>query len=341
MKTGPENRITDVSGLYVGNADDELLKSGTTVLTGDVPFNAAVDVRGGAPGTRETDLLAPDKLVSAIDAIVLSGGSAFGLDAAGGVMDELRDNGRGFQVADVRVPLVSAAIVFDLLNGGDKQWKRNPYPELGRQALMNASADFTLGSHGAGAGATTINLKGGLGSASVAMPDGTMIGALVVVNARGSVVAGDKGQFWAAPFELGGEFGGRGICTDLAAMHLTSDGLPAGLSDESTALQEKPGANTTIAIVATDAALNTSQLKRFATVSHDGLARSIVPAHTLFDGDLVFSVSTKTEGSVDPATEAALGHAASVCLSRAVARGVYEASAATGDLLPCWHDKYL
>ncbi len=305
------------------------------MLTADKPFNASVDVRGGAPGTRETDLLAPDKLVSAIDAIVLSGGSAFGLDSAGGVMDELRNKGRGYEVADVRVPLVSAAIIFDLLNGGEKQWQRNPYPELGRQALQNATTEFALGSHGAGIGATTANLKGGLGSASILMPDGTMIGALVVVNARGSVVAGEKGQFWAAPFEVGNEFGDHGICAERVEMHLTSDGLPIG-SPSSTA-----GTNTTIAIVATDAALNTSQLKRVATVSHDGLARSIMPAHTLFDGDLVFAVSTGVAAVDDPATEAALGHAASVCLARAVARGVYEARSADGDVFPCWCDRYL
>lgn len=319
-----------MSGLYVGNAEDENLKSGTTVLYGDKPFAASVDVRGGAPGTRETDLLAADKLVQAIDSIVLSGGSAFGLEAAGGVMDELHRRGRGFQVAEVHVPLVSAAIIFDLLNGGDKQWTSNPYPELGRLAMQNAAIDFALGSFGAGTGATTANLKGGLGSASVKMPDGSMIGALVVVNARGSVVAADSGQFWAAPFEHSGEFGNYGICTNPSEYNLIADGLA-----------ETPGSNTTIAIVATDAPLNTSQLKRLATVSHDGLARAIVPAHTLFDGDLVFSLSTNETGSVDPATEATLGHAASVCLSRAIARGVYEASSSARDTLPCWQEKYL
>lgn len=331
IKTGPKNLITDISGLYVGNAENQDLKSGTTVLLGDNPFNAAVDVRGGAPGTRETDLLAPDKLVSAIDSLVLSGGSAFGLEAAGGVMDELHKTGRGFAVADVRVPLVSAAIIFDLLNGGNKAWNVNPYPELGRRAMQNTAADFSLGSHGAGTGATTANLKGGLGSASIVMPNGCTVGALVVVNARGSVVTGKQGQFWAAPFEMDDEFGDRGICTERSDTQLTSDG----------SLDDTAGANTTIAIVATDAALTVSQLKRLATVSHDGLSRAIVPAHTLFDGDLVFSVSTQTEGSVDPTTEAALGHAASICLSRAVARGVYEASAASDDVMPCWRDQYL
>jgi len=298
-------------------------------------------VRGGAPGTRETDLLASDKLVDAIDAIVLSGGSAFGLDAAGGVMDELHRAGRGFEVADVRVPLVSSAIIFDLLNGGDKNWSENPYPNLGRKAFGNAADDttgsmagravseFALGTVGAGAGATTANLKGGLGSASLVMSDGVTVGALVVVNARGSVITGDNGNFWAAPFEQGGEFGDHGICSQPANHSL----FMGGLSEDS-------GASTTIAIVATDASLSSSQLKRLATVSHDGLARAIVPAHTLFDGDLVYAVSTYTAGKPAPAAEAALGHAAAVCLSRAIARGVYEAHATETDLLPCWQDKF-
>jgi len=269
-------------------------------------------VRGGAPGTRETDLLASDKLVDAIDAIVLSGGSAFGLDASGGVMDELHRAGRGFEVADVRVPLVSSAIIFDLLNGGKKNWSANPYPDLGRKAFRNAAGDtigsetssvlseFALGTVGAGAGATTANLKGGLGSASIVMPDGVTVGALVVVNARGSVIAGDSGHFWAAPFEKDSEFGNHGICSQRVDHLLDSEGL----SDDS-------GASTTIAVVATDAALSSSQLKRLATVSHDGLARAIVPAHTLFDGDLVYAVSTDTAVKPTPA-----------------------------DLLPCWQDKF-
>jgi len=341
MKSGPHNLITDIPGLLVGNADDTTLKSGSTVLFADKPFYAAVDVRGGAPGTRETDLLAPDKLVQRIDAISLSGGSAFGLDAASGVMQELHQAGRGFEVEDVRVPLVSAAIVFDLLNGGNKNWTDSPYKQLGRQAMLAASTEpFALGSHGAGSGANTANLKGGLGSASVVMPDGHLVGALVVVNARGSVVtpaAGGTGNvseyFWASAFELGNEFGGRGLPAHL--------GTPA-LTD--TSLSDTPG-NTTIAIVATDAPMSVGQLKRLAVAAHDGIARAIVPAHTLFDGDLVFAVSTNdlaTNSSVSTSApqEAALGHAAALCLSRAVARGVYEATPAAGDILPCWRQLF-
>ena len=329
---GTRNLITDVAGLRVGHASDESLKSGTTVLTGEKPFAASVDIRGGAPGTRETDLLAPDKLVDAIDAIVLAGGSAFGLDAASGVMDALHAAGRGFEVGSVRVPLVPAAIIFDLLNGGNKNWHSNPYRDLGRTALQCASAQFDLGTCGAGTGATTADLKGGVGSASVVMPDGSTVGALVVVNARGSVVTPGTGHFWAAPFELNEEFGAFGVCQTLPAMHLNT----TGLSDDS-------GANTTIAVVATDVPLSCSQLKRLATVSHDGMARAIVPSHTLFDGDLVFAVSTgnAAEGlSISPANEAALGHAAALCLSRAIARGVFEATATDSDLLPCWSNLF-
>lgn len=150
MKPGPRNLITDVSGLRVGNAHDGVLKSGVTVLMADQPFTAGVAVMGGAPGTRETDLLAPDKLVQEVDALVLSGGSAFGLDAASGVADGLRAMGRGFAVGEIRVPIVPGAILFDLLNGGRKDWTENPYKGLGRAALAALMTDFALGSAGAG-----------------------------------------------------------------------------------------------------------------------------------------------------------------------------------------------
>ena len=166
MQTGPRNLITDVAGLRVGNAGDARLRSGVTVLTADAPFTAGVHVMGGAPGTRETDLLAPDRAVQQVDALVLSGGSAFGLDAASGVAEGLREAGRGFAVGAARVPIVPAAILFDLLNGGAQDWTENPYKALGRTALANASEDFAIGTEGAGTGATTATLKGGLGSAS-------------------------------------------------------------------------------------------------------------------------------------------------------------------------------
>jgi L-aminopeptidase/D-esterase-like protein len=202
MQTGPKNLITDVPGLRVGNAQDDALKSGSTVVLTDAPFTASVQVMGGAPGTRETDLLAPDKAVAQVDALVLSGGSAYGLDACSGVVDGLRKIGRGFRVHSATIPLVPGAILFDLLNGGEKGWDENPYRALGRAALEDASDTFELGSIGAGTGAMTSMVKGGLGSASLILPDGTTVGALVAANPVGAVTTpGDK-HFYAAPFEM-------------------------------------------------------------------------------------------------------------------------------------------
>jgi D-aminopeptidase len=328
MKAGPRNLITDIAGLQVGNAQDSTLKSGVTVLLGDVPFVASVDVMGGAPGTRETDLLAPDKSVQAVDALVLSGGSAFGLDAASGVTDALRDAGRGFEVGPVRVPLVPAAILFDLLNGGYKNWQNNPYNLLGRQAYLNASDDFKLGSVGAGAGATSANLKGGLGSASVVLDNGVTVAALVAANPFGSVAHKPRGHFWAAPFEFDAEFGGRG--PDPAPGNAT--GVLPLKSDHMNSR-----GNTTIAIVATDAQLTKAQAKRFATAAQDGIARAILPAHSPMDGDLVFALSTGAKTLRDPMADLMeIGHVGAICLSRAIARGVFHATPEQGDLLPCY-----
>jgi L-aminopeptidase/D-esterase-like protein len=332
MQTGPRNLITDVPGLLVGNAEDHAVKSGTTVLTADRAFRASVDVMGGSPGARETDLLAPDKLVEDIDALVLSGGSAFGLDAASGVMDEMRLRGRGFRVETAVVPIVPGAIIFDLLNKGDKDWAENPYRALGRQALLNAGSEFTLGTAGAGTGALTANLKGGLGSASLVLPNGITVGALVVANPTGSVTMGDTRHFWAAPFEVDGEFGGLGP-------------LPTPLDFAATARSKRdwvtPISNTTIAIVATDADLSKAQLKRMAVAAHDGMARSTSPAHTQVDGDLIFSVSTRSRPITDPVLDILqLGHAASVCLARAIARAIYLATPAPGDIVPTWQAKW-
>ncbi|MEM7740045.1 MAG: P1 family peptidase, partial [Pseudomonadota bacterium] len=184
-RPGPRNLITDVAGVRVGNAQDLKIKTGVTVLTSDAPFIAGYCVLGGAPGTRDTDMLAPDKLVQQVDALALSGGSAFGLDAGSGAADALRAMGRGFAVGPARVPIVPGAILFDLLNGGDKDWDVNPYKALGQSALESASDDFEIGSVGAGTGATTVSFKGGLGSASFVMPTGHTVGALMAVNALG------------------------------------------------------------------------------------------------------------------------------------------------------------
>src|SRR6056297_470557 len=321
---GPRNLITDVPGLMVGHAQDATIKTGATVLLGDAPFVAGVHVMGGARGSREADLLAADKTVSEVDALVLSGGSAFGLDAASGVADALRAAGRGFAVGDQRVPIVPAAIIFDLLNGGDKDWPENPYKRLGMEALAQVGKMFDIGTAGAGMGATTATLKGGLGSASVVLPSGHVVGALVVVNALGSATVGDGPHFWAAPFEMSAEFGGLG-----PAAHYPDTLIPR------TKLSQH--ANTTIGIVATDAALNKAQCTRLATAAHDGLARALVPSHTPMDGDLVFAAATGARPIDDPLTETlALGHAAATCMARAIARAVYAATPAPGDTLPCW-----
>lgn len=327
MKQGATNLITDVPGLLVGNAHDSKLRSGSTVLLSDHPFTASVKIMGGGPGTRETELLAPDKLVQHVDALVLSGGSAFGLDACQGVTDRLRAAGRGFEIGPVRVPIVPGAIVFDLLNGGDKDWQDNPYPALGRAAFDAARPDFSIGSAGAGYGAMTHQWKGGLGSASAVLDCGITVGALVVVNAVGSVTT-PGGQFWAAPFEIDNEFGGRGLS---GPYHPTAE----------PPLTKRLGEATTIAIIATDAALDKAGLLRLATAAHDGMARAILPSHTPFDGDLIFAVSTGARPLTDPAAQSfGLGHAAASVLARAIARGVYAASPMAGDLQPCWQSRH-
>lgn len=323
MTTGGSNLITDVPGLSVGQASDATLKSGVTVVVGDAPMTAGVHVMGGAPGTRETDLLRPDATVSAVDALVLSGGSAFGLSAADGVVEGLRADGRGFDAAGHRVPIVPAAILFDLASGGDKGWTENPYPALGKAAYASRSQTFDLGTAGAGTGAMIADLKGGLGSASSVLPSGITIGALVAVNALGQVTVADTPNFWAAPFEEGAEFGGRGV------------GGKAGPAKT----KHGGGGNTTIAIVATDAKLTKAQATRMAIAAHDGLARAIVPAHTPMDGDLVFAASTGQQAPSDMEL-LTLGHVAATTLARAIARAVYHASAAPGDVRPTWQDKF-
>ncbi|MBW0158698.1 P1 family peptidase [Sedimentimonas flavescens] len=328
MRPGPRNLITDVAGLRVGNAQDAGLRSGCTVLVGERPFVAAVHVMGGAPGTRETDLLAPDKLVQEVDALVLSGGSAFGLDAASGVTEGLRAMGRGFAVGDMRVPIVPGAILFDLLNGGDKGWTANPYAPLGRAALEASGPAFEIGTAGAGYGAMTGNLKGGLGSASAVLENGITVGALVAVNALGQATVADQPQFWAAPWELQGEFGGLGAAASYPAAH-----EPAPM--------KRMGEATTIAIVATDAILTQAQAQRMAVAAHDGMARALVPSHTPFDGDLVFAAATGARALPDPVADPfVLGHAAASCLARAIARAIHAATPAPGDLQPCWSARF-
>lgn len=328
MRPGRKNLITDIPGLRVGNAQDARIKTGVTVLVGDAPMTAAVHVMGGAPGTRETDLLAPDKLVQQVDAITLSGGSAFGLDAASGVADGLRALGRGFQVGDQNIPIVPGAILFDLLNGGEKGWQDNPYKPMGLAALAAASVEFEQGTAGCGTGATTATFKGGLGSASVVMENGITVGALVGVNALGSATVDDTATFWAGAWEIDNEFGGLGGPT-----RSQTGFQPAIKGAEST--------NTTIAIVATNAILTQAEAQRMATAAHDGMARALVPSHTPFDGDLVFGVSTGEVALPDPALDPLmLGHAAATCLARAIAKGVYHATPSPNDTHSTWSEKH-
>jgi D-aminopeptidase len=327
----PRNLITDVPGLRVGHAEDARLGSGSTVVVFDKPAVASIDVRGGGPGTRETALLDPAQTVEGIDAITLSGGSAFGLDAASGTQAWLREQGRGFAVRTAKVPIVPAAILFDLLNGGDKNWGRYPpYREFGYAAAAGAGLDFALGSVGAGAGATTVNYKGGIGSASAQTADGVVVGALAAVNAAGSATVGNGPWFWAAPFEVNGEYGGRG--------------LPDPFPPQTLAPVTKggPRQSTTLVVVATDAALSKAQAKRLAVMAQSGLSRAIYPVHSPLDGDAVFTASTGHRSLADPILGlTALGTLAANVVARAVARGVYEARAlAVPNALPSWKDKF-
>jgi len=318
IRKGERNLITDVAGLRVGQAEDAAARTGVTVLLADEPMMAASDVRGGAPGTRDVLGLDAVPLVDAVDAMVLSGGSAFGLDAPSGVQQYLKERERGYRIAPglPPVPIVAGAILFDLANGGDKEWgEEPPYRALGKRAAANADRNFKLGNAGAGFGALAGAYKGGLGSVSCVSDDGT-VGALVAVNSVGSPIMPGSDAFWAWPYEQDGEFGGR-MPKKRAGLELPSDMKGA----------VRPAANTTIAIVATDVELTTLELRRIAIMATDGFARSLRPVHTPFDGDLVTVVSTARHKPSEPRplTVLRLGHMAADCLARAIARGVYEA----------------
>lgn len=320
MKPGPKNLLTDVPGLMVGQAHSAKLRSGVTVILPSRPARGAADIRGGGPGTRETETMTEAGLVNEIHALVLSGGSAFGLDAATGVQSFLRERGVGFPVGRVRVPIVPQAILFDLSNRGDKDWGRYPpYRDMAYEAAVAASADFALGTAGAAYGATVAwgggaRMLGGVGSASAVMNDGITVGALAAVNAAGSVTIGDTPHFWAAPYERNGEFGNLGFPAV----------LPASAHD--VVLKSSPLQNTTLAVIATDAALAKADLKRLAIMAHTGMARAINPVHTPIDGDIVFALSVGEKRLENgPLGLAALGAVAADTLARAIARGVYEA----------------
>ena len=325
------NLITDIQGVRVGSAHEARLASGVTAVIFDEPAVASIAVHGGAPASRDTELLAPHMTVERVDAFVLSGGSAFGLDAAGGVIARLAELGRGFAVGAVRVPIVPGASLFDLLNGGDKAWGRTPpYWELGWRAACAASERFDLGTSGAGFGATTFDLKGGLGSASATTSAGYRVGAIVACNAVGRATRGSSPHFWAAPFERDGEFGGLGSGPD------GGDGALA------LGLKTIEPASTNLAVVVTDATLTKAQVKRLAVMAQDGLALALRPAHAPTDGDTVFAAATgRVAGAPNLADLTEIGMLAAECVARAVARGVYEATAlAVEGAQPSWRQRY-
>jgi L-aminopeptidase/D-esterase-like protein len=327
--TALRNLITDLPGLKVGHAHDTTVASGVTVILIEGDNVASGVTRGGAPGARDTALLEPEMMAQAIHAVVLSGGSLFGLDAAGGVVNCLRDRGIGMRIGGTNIPVAVQAITFDLSNGGDKAWGRKPpYWDLGWAATEAAAGGaFALGTVGGGYGVTTATLKGGVGSASCVTPSGFMVGAIVVVNAVGTTTIGDGPHFWAAPYEVGAEFGGRG--------------LPANITADDLRLRMKGGGppSTTIAFVATDAILTKAEAKRMAHMADDGLARAVRPAHAPMDGDTVIAAGLQRRAMTHPAHLTEIGMAAGDVLSRAIARGVYEATALPfSNALKAWRD---
>jgi D-aminopeptidase len=325
------NLITDVAGVLVGHAQDDRLGSGVTAIVFEQPAVASIDVRGGGPGTREVDMLEPAATLDRIDGIALSGGSAFGLEAGGGMQAWLREHGRGFAVRTALVPIVPGAILFDLLAGGDKNWGRfAPYRDLGYAAAENAAVEFALGSAGAGLGATTLDLKGGIGSAAATTPEGLVVGALAAVNAAGSAVIGGGPWFWAAPFEEGVEFGGLGLPPIMP---------PDALRHRTKGSQRE---STTLVVVATDAVLTKGQARRLAVMAQTGLARSIYPVHTPLDGDVVFAAATGRKPLADPLLGLSeLGTCAANAVARAVARAVFAATALPfGAALASWRDRF-
>ncbi len=334
IQTGKLNLITDVQGISVGNAHDSNLRSGVTAILCDQPAVASIKLMGGAPGTRDTELLSPENTVETIDAIALSGGSAFGLDAASGVQAALREQGRGLQLRGQVIPIVPSAILFDLTNGGDKDWGLYPpYRELGHEAAVNAGESFDLGSAGAGFGCAVSGLKGGLGSASTVFDNGITVGALAAVNALGAVTIGKTPHFWSAPFELDNEFGSLGW----------PDAMPADATDIKLKFRDDlaPATNTVIGVIATDAVLTKAQAKRVSIAAHDGYARAIWPSHTPMDGDLIYTVATGKSGhQPDIGQLIDLGAYAASTMARAIARAVFSAKQQPGDLFPTWQEKF-
>ena len=319
---GPKNSITDIDGFLVGNAHDDNIKSGVTVLTRSTSFRASVSILGGAPGTKETDLLSPDKIVENIDGIVLAGGSAFGLDASSGVMDCLRIQNRGFDTGAIKVPIVPSAILFDLKNGGLKDWKINPYRDLGQKAFLNISDYFEVGSVGAGCGATTSVVKGGLGTNSIFYGDRIKVAAIIAVNSVGSPFFPGTNILYSDFYSGEKEYMER---------------PPMTASINSTKLLT--GEATTLGIVCTNLNFNKNDLNRIAISAHSGIARAIEPSHTPFDGDIIFSATSGTEPIVNNDKDLMLVcQLSALCVTQAVGSAIKAARKKKGDQLSCWVD---
>ncbi len=346
---GNKNLITDILGIQVGHAEDNKIGTGVTVITGDKPFSAAVDVRGGGPGTRETDMLSLENSIGRADAIVLSGGSAFGLDACSEVQDLLRQDNKGYKVGKAVVPLVPGAVIFDL-NINDNPHiniigEHSPWRKLANKAYKSANTDFLLGSFGAGCGATTATLKGGQGSTSWTQTfsngEKYTVGAIVVNNAVGNPLLNNGPHFLSANLEFGNEYGGYGVSNDLYDNVLRAKRLPSSIGQ--TEIFNDISSNTVIGVVATDAPLTRSNLKRLSIMAHDGIARSLSPSHTPMDGDTIFSITTYQdikEQVLENTDILALGARASDCVARACNRAIYEAES-IGASKPGWKNLFL
>jgi L-aminopeptidase/D-esterase-like protein len=322
-RPGPFNSLGDVQGLSIGCAEDANVLTGVTVIVPDERAVCAAEILGGGPGTRETDALASKNLVDAIDAVVLAGGSVYGLAAADGVAAAMGAEGRGFALIDLpgvpRSPVIPAAILYDLANGGNKAWgDAPPYAQLGKRAYAARSRDVKLGNFGAGLGAKAGALKGGQGSASIVTADGFTIAALACVNSWGSTTIPGSRAFWAHMFEIDAEFGGVKPDANIAVDAEDWGGAK---------FAPTPRANTTIACVAIDADLTPSETKRVAQMASAGLARAVRPVFAPFDGDIVFAIATAQKPTPEPRplSVARFGAAAADCLARAIARGVYAA----------------
>ncbi|MGA8045118.1 MAG: P1 family peptidase [Dermatophilaceae bacterium] len=323
FQPGPRNDVTDVEGVCVGHHTLPGGLSGVTVLVPPLGTTGGVDVRGAAPGTRETDLLDPVNLVTTVDAIVLAGGSAFGLAAADGVMAGLEADGRGWPVTGGVVPIVPAAVIFDLGRGGEGEvaagapaTSTRPTAADGRAAYEDSTSEpVTLGCVGAGAGAVCGGLRGGVGSASAVLPSGATVAALVVANPAGSVLDPATGELHAARHARPED--------DLDLGEIGEEALTAyrEIQRERRAALEI-GTATTLAVVITDLALTKAECTRLATVGHDGLARAIDPVHTMFDGDTVFGLASGARGTPSPLETYELLEAAASCVARAIGRAV-------------------